>query len=94
MVVEGLAVLLALAAPYLGFQAIRGFRLYLQVRGSRLVTCPETKKPAVIRVAAGDMAMEAFLGQPCFRLNECSRWPMRGDCGQGCLSQIEARLDN
>ncbi len=44
----------------------------------------------MVEVAARSMGMQAILDKPCLRLSECSRWPMRGDCGQDCLRQIEA----
>ncbi len=74
---------------YGGYRAIRGIRVYLRYRGTRLVVCPETQRPAVVGVAARSMALQAIVGEPCLRLSECSRWPMRQDCGQDCLRQIE-----
>jgi hypothetical protein len=72
----------------LGDRVIHGIRVYFKFRGTRLVICPETHKTAV---AAGSMGMEAILDEPCLRLSECSRWPMREGCGQDCLRQVEAR---
>jgi hypothetical protein len=69
-------------------------RTFLRYRGKMLVTCPETKKPAAVRVAAGKAARESLLGHLNIRLEECSRWPEREDCGQECLSQIEADPKN
>jgi hypothetical protein len=81
---------LALEVPYWGYRAIHGFRVYLKFRGTRLVTCPETHKPAVVEVAARSMGLQAILNDPCLHLSGCSRWPMCQDCGQDCLRQIEA----
>ncbi len=81
--------LLALAAAYLIFRVVAASRLYLKFRGKRLVTCPETKKPAAVEVAAGRVAVETFVGWWHLRLSDCSRWPERRNCGQDCLSQIE-----
>jgi hypothetical protein len=39
---------------------------------------------------AGAIAREALLNSPRLRLNECSGWPDRQNCGQDCLKQIEA----
>ena len=84
--------LLAVVAAYIVvYRVTHGFRYYLRFRGSRLVTCPETQKAAVVEVAAKSAGMQAILGEPCLRLSECSRWPMRGGCAQDCLKQIEAR---
>jgi hypothetical protein len=38
------------------------------------------------------VAVKAALAGP-LRLADCSRWPERHDCGQECLSQIEAAPD-
>ena len=84
-------VLLAMVAAYLGHRVIHGIRVYLKFRGARLVTCPEARQDAVVEVAARSMGKQAILGEPCLQLSECSRWPMRGGCGQDCLRQIEAR---
>ena len=76
----------------LGYRVIHGIRIYLRFRGARLVTCPETHQAALVEVAASSMGMEAILDEPCLRLSECSRWPMRGGgCAQDCLRQIGIR---
>jgi hypothetical protein len=84
-------VVLAMVAAYLLQRVIRGIRVYFRFRGSRLLTCPETHQAAMVEVDAKSMGMQAILGRPRLRLSECSRWPMREDCGQDCLRQIEAR---
>jgi hypothetical protein len=84
-------VVLAPVAAWLGYRVIDGIGVYFRFRGTRLVTCPETHKAAVVEVAARSMGMQAILDKPCLRLSECSRWPMRGGCAQDCLRQIEAR---
>ena len=84
-------VVFAMVAAYLGHRVIHGIRVYFKFRGTRLVTCPETHEAAVVEVAARSMGMQAILDEPCLRLRECSRWPMRRGCGQDCLRQIEAR---
>ncbi len=83
-----LAVLLLAVGLFL-FRAIPGIRAYLNFRGKRLITCPETHHTEAVDVAAGEVAVGAFLAEPTLRLKECSRWPERQDCGQECLSQIE-----
>jgi len=67
----------------------RALRTYLKFRGKRLVSCPETHKPAAVRVAAGKAALEVTVGNHQLRLSECSRWPEREACGQECLAQIQ-----
>ncbi|HTQ59880.1 MAG TPA: hypothetical protein VMI32_06645 [Candidatus Solibacter sp.] len=79
-------VLLALG---LGVGLTRAVRAYMKYRGKRIVSCPETHHAAAVRVAAGDAALHATIGEAELRLKECSRWPEREACGQLCLQQIE-----
>src|SRR5271169_515761 len=66
------------------------FRTYLRYRGQRLVTCPETHEPAAVHVNAGKVASTTLFGKQEVRLNQCSRWPEKRNCGQECLSQVNA----
>jgi hypothetical protein len=75
------------------FGVSMAFRAYLRYRGERLVTCPETHRPAAVHVNVGKTASHAFLGKAQtqrVRLDQCSRWPEKKDCGQDCLSQVHA----
>ena len=74
---------------YLLFRAFAWIRAYFELRGKRLVTCPENQKTAAVELDAKHAAREARFHKPQMRLSECSRWPERKDCGQQCLSQIE-----
>ena len=76
------AVLLAGAAVWLG-------NVWLKYRGQRVITCPETKRPAGVVVDAAHAAATVFGKAPELRLSECSRWPERAGCGQECLSEIQ-----
>ena len=67
-----------------------GTAAYLKYRGTRVVTCPETKKPVAVRVDKHLAASTAITGDRKLRLESCTRWPERKDCGQECLSQVEA----
>lgn len=63
---------------------------YLEFRGARIITCPETKAPAGVEVDARHAAITALFDEPELRLKDCSRWPARAGCGQECVKQIEA----
>lgn len=89
--VDLVIVLLAGVAVYLGHRVIHGIRVYFRFRGARLVTCPLTREDAMVEVAAKCVGIQAMWDKRCLRLSECSRWPMRGDCRQECVRQIEAR---
>jgi hypothetical protein len=86
-----LVLLLALAALgalcLLLRPAVRAYRTF---KGTRVVTCPETHQPVAVEVDAKHAAVTAARGKPELRLQTCSRWPERHDCGQDCLRQVEA----
>ncbi len=71
---------LVAAAVAVIVESRRALRTYLKFRGKRLVSCPETHKPAAVRVAAGKAALEVTVGNHQLRLSECSRWPEREAC--------------
>lgn len=65
-------------------------KAYLKWRGTRLIVCPEARKPAAVEVDAGYTALLAPITARGLRLRNCSRWPEWKDCGQDCLHEIEA----
>ena len=79
--------LLTLTALYFVVPFVVG--TFIRYRGKRVITCPETRKPAAIQVDAGHAALTAAVSHPDLRLKSCSRWPEREDCGQECLLQVE-----
>jgi len=86
--VGSLIALIAIAAALLyGFRwLVRSFSKY---RGSRIVTCPETKKPAMVEVDSLQASLTSTVGLPDIRLEECSRWPIKEQCGQECLIDLD-----
>ena len=89
-VITIVSAVLVLAVALFVFRAVPGVQAYFKLRGKRLVTCPETKTPQAVEVAASEAALGTFVNEPTLRLKECSRWPERENCGQDCLSQVEA----
>ncbi len=65
--------------------ALWGKQVFDTFRGSRSVNCPETRSPVVVRFAAWRAAFTSLSGKPKLRLANCSRWPVRADCGQDCI---------
>jgi hypothetical protein len=59
-------------------------------RGRRLIQCPENLRPAGVVVDAKHAAATAIGWAPELRLSSCTRWPERHNCGQECLSQVQA----
>jgi len=76
------------------FRSIPVARAYFTYRGKRLITCPETSKTAAVDVSARTAAAWTIVGEPKLRLDRCSRWPERQNCGQECLEQVETDPDN
>jgi hypothetical protein len=87
MSVTAAALLVGLAALVAGGIAL--FKVWFTWRQKRLITCPENRSPAVVRVDALRAAAGVLAGQGKLTLSECSRWPEKQGCGQECLSQIE-----
>jgi hypothetical protein len=81
---------LLVLAPPLALLAVLAFRTWRAYRGVRVITCPETRRPAAVKVDATHAAATMFRDRVDLRLNSCTRWPERSGCDQDCLAQIEA----
>src|SRR5262245_65638065 len=57
--------------------------------GERLIICPQTGRQAIVEVDAQHAALTGLVGQMDLRLEHCSRWPIRQDCGQDCLLRLD-----
>jgi hypothetical protein len=86
-ILQGFVVLFVLSMIPLGWVFLRTYRKF---RGTRVITCPETGCAAAVEVDKGHAAATAAAGERELRLSTCSRWPEKEECGQECLSQIEA----
>lgn len=86
--------LLAVVVGLVLFRIIPAVQTYFTYRGKRLITCPESLTKEAVDVAARKAAAAVFVGGSSLRLDQCSRWPKRRNCGQQCLRQIEADPDN
>lgn len=84
-----------MTAPLLTFLAIIAVALlyvvlpivvdtFARYRAKRMVHCPEEGKPARVLIDATLAAMTAVPGPPKLRIDRCSFWPDRADCGQRC----------
>lgn len=68
---------------------------YARLREMRLVSCPETARPAAVGIQAARASALKLLGKtPVYRLRSCSRWPERATCDQACTRQIAAAPDD
>jgi hypothetical protein len=89
--------LLALAVASLWiavFLALPAWAAWRRWRGTRIVTCPETERPAAVDMDLRYVIAGSIAGRPELRLRDCSRWPQRKGCGQTCLTQIEESPDS
>jgi hypothetical protein len=64
-------------------------RAFFRYKGTRVITCPETKMQALVEIDARHAALTSIVTKADIRLESCSRWPLRQECGQECLASIE-----
>jgi len=65
-------------------------RRYALYSGKRLLMCPETQGYAAVKLDAAAATITSIFGKPDLRVEACSRWPGREDCGQTCVRQSAA----
>ncbi len=61
---------------------------YIRMRGTRLVTCPESKQTAAVTVDAAHSALSGVFHPSDIQISACSRWPARPECDQACAREI------
>ena len=64
--------------------AVHTFQRY---RSKKVVRCPETKGLAEVDIDAPRAAFSSAFGKPRLRIKNCTLWPKRRGCGEGCLRQ-------
>ncbi len=64
-----------------------GVGIYERYRGARAVVCPETKQQVAVRLDALHATVTGGNGTPALRLAECTRWPERVSCDEGCIPE-------
>ena len=76
---------------WMAWNVLGALRVWWRLRGARVVTCPETGKPAAVEFDRAHAAFTALLEPaPEARLRHCSRWADRGPCEQPCAAQAES----
>jgi hypothetical protein len=65
-------------------------RTWWRFRGTRVVTCPETRRAAGVTVDVGHAMASAVWERADVRIAGCSCWPERCGCEESCVPQIEA----
>jgi hypothetical protein len=82
-----IVIALIASASYFGVMWL--VRAYSRYHGTKIVTCPETGRPAIVEIDALHASMTSTVGLPDIRLENCSRWPLREQCGQECLTGLD-----
>ncbi len=81
---------LFVAVGLLCLASIRAVAVLFKYQGARVITCPENRQHAGVELNIRRVLATGLISAPQLRLATCSRWPEHADCGQECLSQIEA----
>jgi len=77
-----------------GLPVVVSLQNYYQNRGRQPVICPDSGQPVDVEVDNKFAFWSALRGQEHSRLESCTRWPEKADCGQECLAQIEPSPEN
>ena len=80
------AALLAVASYFGVRYFVRATRKF---GGSQVIICPETGRQAMVEVDTSRAVLTSLVGQTDIRLESCWRWPLKADCGQECLLQLD-----
>jgi len=75
------------ACLFLLMSVLWGREIYTYYHGVRAVTCPETRQQVAVSFDALHAAATGLSRKPALRLADCTRWPMRMDCGQECIPE-------
>ena len=86
-----IAIVLLAVASWFGIRSL--VRAYSRYRGTRTVTCPETGRPAIVEVDALHASLTSIVGLPHIRLENCWHWPLKEECGQECLADLDVAPD-
>ena len=65
---------IVVAALAVGSVVVLVIRAWLEMRGTRLVTCPETTQPVGVELDLGHVVLSAAGGDPEYRLRDCTRY--------------------
>ena len=71
------------------FYAVLPFGLdaYRRFRRQKVVTCPDTRGLAEVKLNARRAALTAVLRKPALRVKTCTLWPRKKGCAEGCVRE-------
>jgi hypothetical protein len=81
---------LAGSCVFLVVPTFLGWTIYDRYRGTRMVTCPQTQAPALVRLDAFHAACTGMFTTEKLRLASCTLWPQHIGCAQGCIPEAVA----
>jgi len=67
--------------------ALYGWTIYDRYRGARMVTCPQTHGPALVRFDSTHAAFTGIFSKEKLRLAACTLWPQHLGCAQECMGE-------
>jgi hypothetical protein len=82
--------IVALAAIYVLFPVI--FPVLRRFCGARALRCPESGESVEVWLDGQYAVLSSTIGKPHLRVKDCSLWPERGSCEQGCLRRLQTCL--
>ena len=63
-------------------------KVYSRTQGRRIVICPDNHRAANIELDARHAVAMHMVGNQGRKIQDCSRWPARENCGRECLAQV------
>ncbi len=71
------------------FYAVLPFALdaYRRFRCQKVVTCPDTRGLAEVKLNARRAALTAIFRKPVLRVKSCTLWPKKKGCAEGCVRE-------
>jgi hypothetical protein len=82
------------AIIFIGLPLAFSLQSYFKNRGRRSVICPENHQHVDVEMDRKFAFRTAWRGKEHTRLQSCTRWPEKGDCGQQCLAQVDPTPEN
>jgi len=73
-------------AAFLAWRIVQAYAVY---EGKQVCACPIDGTPALVKLRVWRAALSALRGRASLDVVECSRWPERASCTQGCVPEVE-----
>jgi hypothetical protein len=90
MITLVVVVLFAFVGAWAAWGCSRAVRIVRRLRGLRVVTCPETGRPAGVTIDVAHAVTSGLIEHaPKVRVKSCSRWAERGRCDERCIKEAE-----